>query len=139
MKLGRDSARFVGDATSAYEPELGVKKFLRTFDYRVNSGFSLHDEVETQSPTVVTSVIHADAGLKKLAGNRYEILAGQTQLAITVSPENLVGTIEPNVLTAPGPPGAVDKGERQVRGQKLLLSTPGPVRSATLEMKMELH
>jgi hypothetical protein len=138
VKLGRDAVRFVGDATSAYEPEVGVKKFIRTFEYRTSAGFSVHDEVETQSPTVVTSVIHTDAGLKKLAGNRYEILAGHTQLAITVSPENLVGAIEPNELTAPGPPGSVDKGERQVRGQKLLLSTPAPVTSATFVMKMEI-
>jgi hypothetical protein len=39
------------------------------------------------------------------------------------------GKIETNTLTAPGPPGAVDKGERQVRGQKLLLSTPAVTRA----------
>jgi len=42
-------------------------------------------------------------------------------------------------LTAPGPPGSVDKGERQVRGQKLLLSTREPVTSATIILKMEVH
>jgi len=139
VKVGSDSVRFVGDATSAYEPEVGVKKFIRTFEYRTSAGFSVRDEVQTQSPMVVTSVIHADAGLKKLTGNRYEIVAGQTQLAIEVSPEDLVGAIEPNVLTAPGPPGSVDKGERQVRGQKLLLSTPSPVTSVTLLLKMKVN
>jgi hypothetical protein len=139
VKVGSDSVRFVGDATSAYEPEVGVKKFIRTFEYRTSAGFSVRDEVQTQSPMVVTSVIHADAGLKRLTGNRYEIVAGQTQLAIEVSPEDLVGAIEPNVLTAPGPPGSVDKGERQVRGQKLLLSTPSPVTSVTLLLKMKVN
>jgi hypothetical protein len=87
-------------------------------------------------PVVITSVIHADSGLEKLSDNRYAITAGQEKLSIEVSPANLLGTIEPNVLTAPGPPGSVDKGERQVRGQKLLLSTPAPITSASLIMKL---
>jgi len=139
VKAGSDSVRFAGDATFAYEPGVGVKKFVRTFDYRTGEGFSVCDEVQIESPTVVTSVIHADAGLKKLTGNSYEILAGQTQLIIDAAPADLVGAIEPNVLTAPGPPGSVDKGERQVRGQKLLLSTPAPVTSVTLVLKMKVH
>ena len=139
VKAGSDSVRFVGDATFAYEPGVGVKKFVRTFDYRTGEGFSVLDEVQIESPTVVTSVIHADAGLKKLTGNSYEILAGQTQLIIDAAPADLVGAIEPNVLTAPGPPGSVDKGERQVRGQKLLLSTPAAVTSVTLVLKMKVH
>jgi len=139
VKAGSDSVRFVGDATFAYEPGVGVKKFVRTFDYRTGEGFSVLDEVQIESPTVVTSVIHADAGLKKLTGNSYEILAGQTQLIIDAAPADLVGAIEPNVLTAPGPPGSVDKGERQVRGQKLLLSTPAAVTAVTLVLKMKVH
>jgi len=139
VKAGSDSVRFAGDATFAYEPGVGVKKFVRTFDYRTGEGFSVRDEVQIESPTVVTSVIHADGELKKLTGNSYEILAGQTQLIIDAAPADLVGAIEPNVLTAPGPPGSVDKGERQVRGQKLLLSTPAPVTSVTLVLKMKVH
>jgi hypothetical protein len=43
------------------------------------------------------------------------------------------------MVTAPGPPGAVDKGERQARGQKLLLSTSAPTNRArfTLRLKIE--
>jgi len=139
VKTDPDYVRFVGNATFAYEPEVGVKKFIRTFEYRTKSGFSVRDEVEMQKPVVVTSVIHADSGLEKLNDNRYSITAGEEKLLIDVSPTNLVGAIEPNVLTAPGPPGSVDKGERQVRGQKLLLSTREPVTSATIILKMELR
>jgi hypothetical protein len=139
VKTDRDYVRFVGDATFAYEPEVGVKKFIRTFEYRTKSGFSVSDEVETQKPVVVTSVIHADSGLEKLNDNQYSITAGEEKLLIDVSPTNLAGAIEPNVLTAPGPPGSVDKGERQVRGQKLLLSTREVVTSATLMLKMTIR
>jgi len=74
-----------------------------------------------------------------LNDNQYSITEGEEKLLIDVSPTNLVGAIEPNVLTAPGPPGSVDKGERQVRGQKLLLSTREPVTSATLMLKMTIR
>jgi hypothetical protein len=40
------------------------------------------------------------------------------------------------VLTAPGPPGSVDKGERQVRGQRLAVSTPAPQNSARFRVRL---
>jgi hypothetical protein len=49
------------------------------------------------------------------------------------------GVIETNTLTAPGPPGAVDKGERQERGQKLLLSTPTPISSARFILRLRVE
>ena len=51
---------------------------------------------------------------------------------------DLVGTIESNVLTAPGPPGSVDKGERQERGYMLKLSTRKPVTSAIFVLSMKV-
>jgi hypothetical protein len=47
--------------------------------------------------------------------------------------------VETNALTAPGPPGAVDKGERQERGQKLLLSTPAPTTSARFTLRLRIE
>jgi len=96
-------------------------------------------------------VLHADDHLEKAGRGQFTIKAGQARLLIdpTIDPninpgieqanerpaakENqnaIQATIETNTLTAPGPPGAVDKGERQARGQKLLLSTPAPVTRA---------
>jgi len=48
-------------------------------------------------------------------------------------------TIETNTLTAPGPPGAVDKGERQERGEKLLLSTPAPTTRARFKLRLSIE
>lgn len=47
--------------------------------------------------------------------------------------------VEENVLTAAGPPGSVDKGERQVRGQRLAVSTPGPQTSARFRVRLHLN
>ena len=46
---------------------------------------------------------------------------------------------ETNMLTASGPPGAVDKGERQARGQKLLLSTPAPTTRPRFVLRLSIE
>jgi hypothetical protein len=49
----------------------------------------------------------------------------------------LKAAVEANKLTAPGPPGAVDKGEEQVRGEKLSL-TAGPASRARLVQQLTI-
>jgi hypothetical protein len=88
----------------------------------------IRDEVELVKPEVVTSVLHGDASFQKEGSNHFSTSAGSVKLLIEVSePNDLQSAIESNVVTAPGPPGSVDKGERQERGQKLLLSTGRPL------------
>ena len=141
-----------GDATAAYEPELGLKKFVREFVYRPDAGFTVRDEVETTKPAVFTFLLHADNRIEKEDGNRFSIRAGKVKLLIDPiielpsepsngppAPKTIHSAIEANTLTAPGPPGAVDKGERQVRGQKLLLSTPGPTTKALFVMRLSIE
>jgi hypothetical protein len=135
VKVEQNQVIVRGDATAAYGPELGVKKFVREFVYRPAGGFTVSDEVETTRPAVFTFLLHADDRIEKESANLFIIKAGGVKLLIDPTieqpgarpaPIQIQGTIETNTLTAPGPPGAVDKGERQVRGQKLLLSTPEP-------------
>ncbi len=136
-----------GDATSAYGPELGLKKFVREFVYRSGAGFTVSDEVETTKPAVLTFLLHADNRIEKESGNRFSIKAGQVKLLIdpTIEQSNqhaskqFQSLVEANTLTAPGPPGAVDKGERQERGQKLLLSTPAPTTSARFILRLRIE
>jgi hypothetical protein len=137
VKLERDRLLVKGDATSAYEPELGVKKFVREFAYAPDRGFTIRDDVELDRPQVVTSVLHADTSFQKDGNNRFSATAGKVKLLIDVQePTNLQSVIEVNDVTAPGPPGSVDKGERQTRGQKLLLSTPRAVTKARFVLRL---
>ena len=139
VKIENDRVVVRGDATSAYEPEVGVKRFVREFEYRRGVGFTIHDDVETTKPSIVTSVFHADDGLKKGGSGSFSITAGDVKLVIEPKePKELQGRIEVNVVTAPGPPGSVDKGERQERGQKLMLSTAKPVTSARFELSLRI-
>ncbi|MET0648230.1 MAG: hypothetical protein ABW208_16580, partial [Pyrinomonadaceae bacterium] len=63
--------------------------------------------------------------------------AGGAGLDISVeSPERARTLVEENVLTAPGPPGSVDKGERQVRGQRLAVSNLEPQTSVRFRVRL---
>ena len=131
-----------GDATAAYLPEVGLKKFVREFVYRPGDGFTVTDDVETASSAVLTWLLHADDTIEKGRDNRFIFSAGAIKLLIDPSIEgskNIKSSIEPNDVTAPGPPGAVDKGERQVRGQKLVMSTPAPVSKARFIQRLKIQ
>ncbi len=141
-----------GDATSAYEPVLGVRRFIREFQYRVGQDFIVTDDVETAEPAVITSVLHADdrlvsEGRSKSEGplqhrspKRFRITVGDARLAIEpLEPVDTTTTIASNNVTAPGPPGAVNKGEQQERGVKLLISTSHPVKKTRFVMFLKLE
>src|SRR6266550_651589 len=141
-----------GDATAAYSSELGLQKFVREFVYRPGAGFTISDEVETTKPAVLTFLVHADKRIEKESATQFSIKAGKVKLLIDPSiaqPNELPppkqiqngvqAMIETNTLTAPGPPGAVDKGERQARGEKLLLSTPAPTTSVRFIQRLSIE
>ena len=131
-----------GDATAAYLPQLGLKKFVREFVYKPGSGFTVSDEVENNTPAVLTWLLHADDKIEKGRDNRFSILAGAVRLLIDpffAGSKDFKSSIEPNDVTAPGPPGAVDKGERQVRGQKLVLSTSKPASKTQFVQRLKIE
>ena len=123
------------------------KKFVREFVYQPDSGFTVSDDVETTRPAVLTFVLHADDHLEKLEGCLFSVTAGRVKLLIDPTlyapveqaQQAIESKIETNNLTAPGPPGAVDKGERQARGQKLLLSTVPPVTRTRLVTRLTIQ
>ena len=146
VKVDRNQISVRGDATAAYLPDLGLQKFVREFVYRPDSGFTISDEVEATKPSSFTLLMHADDRIEKENDDRFSIKAGGVKLLIQAMIEEPKGSrpsqfrsvIEPNTVTAPGPPGAVDKGERQERGQKLVLSTPAPVIKASFRQRLTL-
>ena len=143
----RDQVIVRGDATAAYMPELGLKKFVRELIYRPGSGFMVSDDVETTRPSALTVLLHADGNIAQDGNNRFTIAARGVKLLIETAiedPDDLSrlkqfrSTIEANTVTAAGPPGAVDKGERQERGTKLSLSTPSPVTRAGFRERLTI-
>jgi hypothetical protein len=146
VKVERDRVVVRGDATAAYESELGLQKFVREFVYRPSSGFTVTDEVETLKPAIITFLLHADDSIGKVGDEQFSIKVGPAVLKIEPSITQhssplgtLQSTIEANGVTAPGPPGAVDKGERQTRGQKLLLSNSVPTTKEKFTLRLRIE
>jgi hypothetical protein len=125
-----------GDATAAYDPALGLTRFERRFEFD-GRAFNITDELQAAVPRTFTALVHADDTVKQEGAGRFSIDAAGTRLDILVeSPKGARAVVEENVLTAAGPPGSVDKGERQVRGQRLAVSTNGPQTSARFRVRL---
>jgi hypothetical protein len=140
VELGRRSAIVRGDATSAYQPDLGVVNFEREFRFDGTNGFVVSDEIQTREPRRFTSLVHSDDRISPSGERQFVIDASGTKLRIDLeTPAQTRNTIEPNDLTAPGPPGAVDKGERQVRGERLAVSTIAPAKAASFRVSFKIE
>ncbi len=147
VKVDKNRITVRGDATAAYSPTLALKSFMREFVYQPGAGFIVSDDIETIWPAVLTWVLHADYQIEKLEGCVFTITAGRVKLLddvtlakpIEQAQQSIESAIKTNDLTAPGPPGAVDKGERQERGQKLLLSTAVPTTKARFIQKLSIE
>lgn len=136
-KLGKKSVLIRGDATASYMPGVGLARFERRFEYTPEAGFTVTDTLRADEPRVFTALIHADEKIAADGERRFRIEAGDAAMSVqVVTPADARTEIEPNELTAPGPPGKVDQGERVVRGQRLAVSTP-PATSAQIVIRLE--
>ena len=137
VEVKRGSVLLRADATAAYDPGLGLTKFVREFRYSPREGFTVADELASREPQLFTSLLHADGPVRGEGPRRFVFDAGRTRLVVEArAPAQLSASVEENVLTAPGQPGSVDKGERQVRGNRLALSTVSPSTSARLVVRL---
>lgn len=137
-QLDERGMRIRADVTGSYMPEIGLKKFERRFDFAAGAApaITVTDTLEADAPRTFTSVLHADDRIVEVNERRYTIDAGGMRLTADVAePKVVTGVVEPNELTGAGKPGSVDKGERVVRGQRLLLSTE-PARKARFVLKL---
>ncbi len=141
VKLGTRRASITADLTAAYEPEVGVKRFVRRFEFSAPNSFTITDEVETGEPQTITAFLHADNEIRQNSNNVFVFEpTGRTHLlAEIIQPQKMTAKIEKNILTAPGRPGSVDKGEREERGVRLAISTAERVREATFAVKMKIQ
>ena len=139
VKLNAKKASITADLTAAYEPELGVRKFLRVFEFTAPNGFTITDSIETERSCTITSFLHADNLITKGSDGLFTFEPGGTNLTVELmSPETFETRIEKNILTAPGRPGSVDKGEREERGVRLAISTKERLKSVTVQMHLKI-
>lgn len=137
VKMSANKVSISADIAAAYEPEVGVKRFVRSFEFSAPNSFTFKDSVELERPQIITSFLHADNSIVEKSKNNFWFEPNGTYLAAEiVAPKNLNTEIEKNILTAPGRPGSVDKGEREERGVRLAISTKEKVSKANFTVKM---
>jgi hypothetical protein len=141
VKFDNKKVSIMADLTSAYEPEVGVKKFLRNFEFTAPNNFTIRDEVETDKPQIITSYLHADSTIRKISDRIFEFESGRgTSLSAEITePKTIETKIEKNILTAPGRPGSVDKGEQEERGVRLAISTEEKLSKAVFLTKLKIQ
>ncbi|MEO6393459.1 MAG: heparinase II/III family protein, partial [Pyrinomonadaceae bacterium] len=129
----------IADLAQAYEPEVGVTKFQRKFEFSAPGSWTITDDIALSRPQVVTSYLHADETIVKRSESLFEFGAGQPVLSASVSSTSpFAAKIEKNIVVAPGPPGAVDKGQAEDRGLRLAISTVKPVDRAGFSLRLSL-
>ncbi len=141
VEMNDKKTSIVADVTAAYEPEVGVKKFIRRFDFSAPSGFVISDDVKMFKSQIVTAYLHADNKIENPTAGVFAFEpGGASSLFVNIMDQNLFTMIvEPNFLTAPGRPGSVDKGEREQRGLRLAVSTKKKVKMAKIQMKLNIQ
>lgn len=137
VKFDEGKVSITADLKAAYEPEVGVEKFVRKFTFNSPGEFLIEDDIKTTKPAKITSYLHSDTAIVE-RGN-FEFEPGKPSLfAEILEPKSLDTVIEKNILTAPGRPGSVDKGEREERGVRLAISTRGKTKSTKFRVKLKI-
>lgn len=141
VKMNADKVSIVANITDAYQPEVGVEELIRRFDFTAPNDFVITDSVETDAPQTITSFLHADNKIIEKTKSTFEFEPnGEASLfAEIIQPEEFDAKIEKNILTAPGKPGSVDKGEREERGVRLAISTKQKVKKTKIKMMLKIQ
>ncbi len=129
------------DLSAAYEPEVGVKNFVRQFTFTAPNDFAVTDDIATDKPETVTFFLHADNLIENGSNNNFIFEPGEkSRLLVKIEePAQTNTVIEKNILTAPGKPGSVDKGEREERGVRLAISTKDKTTKTRFAIKMQIQ
>ena len=138
VKFDPSKLSITADLAPAYEPELGVEKFIRKLTFTAPGEFLIEDDIKTSKPTKITSYLHSDTAIVEKDG-KFEFEPGKASMfAEIIEPKNLHTIIEKNILTAPGRPGSVDKGEREERGVRLAISTPEKTTETIFKIRLKI-
>jgi hypothetical protein len=138
VKMSANKVSLTADLTWAYDPAVGVQKFLRTLVFTAPGHFLIKDLIKLDRPQLVTFYLHSDTSIaENNAGFEFE--RGSPSLFVQILGLNKYNTaIGPNFLTAPGRPGSVDKGEREQRGVRLSIAMKDPQKETNFQMRLKI-
>jgi hypothetical protein len=124
-----------GEAAGAYGTQFGLQAFKRRFTFDGTKAF-VQDTIRSTEPHHYTVLLHSDKGITQ-QGQQFTMNNGTGSMSIDiVAPADRTAVVVPNKVTAPGRPGSVDKGDVQVRGQKLEISNAS--QATDMQFKVDL-
>ena len=129
-RLEAGGVRVVADLAAAYPTSTGLLRFRRAFTAD-GSQVVVEDDIVTSAPRTISWFLHSDTEIKP-DGDGF-LLAGADGLRATVSGTRVTAAIAPTILTAPGQPGSITKGESERRGYHVQF-TSTPVSSAQIRI-----
>ena len=116
-----------GEGAFAYEPSLGLRRYLRDMKMSRSGQITIDDRIVSTKPHIYSEVLHADARITTGGDDRFTLEGfGGSMQALLHQPKQVAPVIEKNMVMGPGIPGSVDKGSLQQRGERLVVSTTAP-------------
>ncbi|MGH9901554.1 MAG: heparinase II/III domain-containing protein, partial [Pyrinomonadaceae bacterium] len=114
-----------GEAASAYPPELKLTRFDRHFLYVAPDYFLVWDELAAAEPRRFSWMLNAEQAINELAPRQFVLASGGAGLLVEqlVAPAAARAEILPQVVTAQGRPGSIERGVEEQRGVQLVLHT----------------
>ncbi|MEP6944301.1 MAG: DUF4962 domain-containing protein [Acidobacteriota bacterium] len=138
VKMGERGVSLFADLAPAYVADRGIDSFTRSFTFTAPGEFMIGDTIKMARAAKVTEYLHSDTSIVK-SGDGYTFENGKPVLfAEIMAPTLFDAVIEPNIVTAPGPPGNVDKGERETRGVRLAVSTKDAVTNVEFKTRLRI-
>lgn len=134
LELGSDHADIVADLTGAYRPELGIERLQRRFSLARGS-WTTSDTMRASKPVVLTAQVHGDRAIQQQGARSFVVAGSPAALKVELLSKAARAVVEPGLVISAGPPGNVDKGPKQQRGNVLRISLPA-ARQATLVNRM---
>ncbi|MCU1321112.1 MAG: hypothetical protein JWM43_761 [Acidobacteriaceae bacterium] len=120
-----------GEGAFAYDVSLGLKRYRRHIQLDQASHIAIDDLVETDAPRTLSEVLHSDTTVQAAGDQAFRFNMNGAVLDVALqSPKPASTLIEPNIVMGPGRPGSVDKGSLEPRGERVVVTTPTPVKSA---------
>jgi hypothetical protein len=124
ITLNGGGTRFVAELAGAYPPAAGVDRFQRTFDFDPAGRFRVSDRIELREPRAPIWYLHGDAPFER-RGEAWVTGGEDARLEVRIrEPKEARAVAQQTLLVAPGRPGAIETGEREVRGYELEVTAP---------------
>jgi hypothetical protein len=123
-ELAPRAASIVAEASAAYPEEAQLRRLTRSFVFEAPSTFRVTDTIETEAPRSVQWYLHSDRPMELRDAAFHVELDGVVLEGRLALPKGAEVRVEPSLVRSPGPPGSIETGPRNQRGDALVVEVP---------------